>query len=78
MTQLVIDLDKLNFRELFEVCHQRIRNRIKRPIRLTIPGQINMHASIRKNKPAVACKAIEYESKSLVPLHIAWTFEELV
>ena len=78
MSELVINLDELNLRELFEIRHQRTCDGVKRPIRLTIPCQINMHASIRKDKPAVACKAIEYQSESLVPFHIARTFEELI
>ena len=78
MSELVVNLDELNLRELFEIRHQRTHNGVKRPIRLTIPCQINMHSSIRKDKPAVACKAIEYQSESLVPFHIARTFEELI
>lgn len=78
MSELVINLDELDLRELFEIRHQRTRDGVKRPIRLTIPFQINMYSPICKDKPAVACKAIEYESKSFVPFHITGTLEELI
>jgi hypothetical protein len=45
---------------------------------LAIPGEINVHSPIRKDKPAIASKAVENKSKSPVPFHIAGTLEELI
>jgi len=78
MAELIINLDELNLRELFEICHQRTRDGVKRPIRLAIPCEINVRASIRKDKPGIASKAVENKSKSSVPFHIAGTLEELI
>jgi hypothetical protein len=78
MAELIINLDELDLRELFEICHQRTRDGVKRSIRLAIPCEINIRASIRKDKPAIASKAVENKSKSPVPFHIAGTLEELI
>jgi hypothetical protein len=78
MAELIINLDELNLWELFEIRHQRTRDGIKRPIRLAIPAEINMHPPIRKDKPAIACKAVKYKAESLVPFHITGTLEELI
>jgi len=51
---------------------------IKCAVRLTIPCQVNLHASIRKDKPVIACKTVEYEPKSLVSLNIAGALEKLI
>lgn len=37
-----------------------------------------MHPPIGKDKPAIACKAVEYETQSLISFHVAGTFEELI
>lgn len=78
MAELIINLDELNLRELFDVRHKRTCDVIKRAIRLTIPCKINMHASIRKDKSAVACKAVEYETESLVSFNVTGALEELI
>ena len=78
MVELVINLDELNLRELFEICHQWARDGVKRSIRLAIPCEINVRASIREDKPAIACKPVENKSKSLIPFHIAGALEELI
>ena len=78
MAKLVINLDELNLRELFEIRHQRTRDRVERPIRLAVTSQINVHPPIGKDKPAIACKAVEYETQSLISFHIAGTLEELI
>ena len=78
MAELVINLDELDLWELFEIRHQRARDGVKRPIRLAIPAEINMHPPIRKDKLAIACKTIKYETESLVSFHIARALEELI
>ena len=78
MTELVIKLNKLDLWELFESNHQRIRDRIQRPIRLAVPGEIDMYPTIGKDHFAIACKAVEYDSQSPVPFHITGTLEELI
>ena len=78
MTKLIVDLNKLDLRELFDICHEQSGNVIKRPIRLTIPCQIHIYAAICKHKPAIACKTVEYETQSLIPLNIAGTLEEFI
>jgi hypothetical protein len=37
-----------------------------------------VHPPIGKDKPAIACKAVEYETQSLISFHVAGTFEELI
>ena len=44
--ELVIDLDKLNLRELFEARHERMRDVIQRSVRSTIPGEVHMHPAV--------------------------------
>ena len=78
MPELVVNLDELNLRELFDICHQGTSDIIKRAVRLTIPGQIHMNSSIGKDEPVIPGKAIQDRGKSLVTLHITGTFEEFV
>lgn len=75
---LIVDLDEFNLRELLEIRHQRARDRIKRPIRLAAPCQINMHNAIRKFNFAIACKTVVDHCQPLVALHIPGTLEEFV
>ena len=58
MTKLIIDLDELNLRELFEVRHQWLSNRVERSVRLAIPCKINMHTTVSKDNIAVTCETI--------------------
>ena len=37
-----------------------------------------MYAPVRKDKPAIACKAVKHETESLVSFHIAGTLEKLI
>ena len=78
MAELVINLDELNLWELFEIRQQWTRDRVKRPVRLAIPCEINVHSPICKDQPAVARKAVKYETESPVSFHITRTFEELI
>jgi len=75
---LIVDLDELNIGELFEVCHERARNCVKRSVRLTTAGEVNMRDAIGIGKPAVACKSIEHQSQPLIPFHIPWTLEVFI
>jgi len=78
MAELVINLDELNLRELFDIRHQRTRDGVKCAIRLAIPREVNVYSSVRKGKSAIACKAVEYETQSFISFHVAGTFEELI
>ena len=75
---MIIDLDKLNLRELFEVRHQRTSDCVQCTIRLTIAHKINMHATVRKDNVAIACKAVEYRCKPLISFNATRTLEELI
>ena len=76
--QLIIDLDELDLRELFEVQHQWTCDIVKRPIRLATACKIEISAAIRKCNPAVACKPVADHRKALVAFHIARPFEEFI
>jgi hypothetical protein len=78
VAKLIIDFDELNLRKLFEVRHQRASDGIQRAIRLTIPCQINMHATICKDNISIACKTIEYNCKPLIPFNATRTLEKLI
>ena len=75
---LIVDLDELHFGELFEVCHQRTRNRVQRPIRLTLTREINMNNTIGISNFAVTSKPIQDKCKSLIALNVAWTLEVFI
>ena len=74
----IINLNELNFRELFEVLHQRARDGIERAIRLTITTEIHVRHAIGKCQFGVACETIEHQGESLVAFDIARTFEKLI
>jgi len=78
MAELIVNLDELDLRELFEICHQRARDCVERSIRLAIPCEINIRASIPKDKPVIASKAIKDKTEPLVSFHNAGTLEELI
>ena len=71
----VVDLDKLNLGELFEIYHQRAGDGIQRAIRLTTAREIDMRDAIGKYEFAVTGKTVEHECKSLVAFNIAGSFE---
>ena len=71
----IVDLDELNFRELFEIFHERARDGIKRAIRLTIPHKIDMRDTIGKHKFAVTVETVQHQGESLVTFDIARAFE---
>jgi len=74
----IVNLDKLNIGELFEVRHERARNGVQRPIGLATTCQIDMCDTIGRHKPAVARESIEHQCKTLVPFNIARSFEEFI
>ena len=74
----IIDLDELNFGELFEVEHQRERNSVERAVRLATAHEINMRNTIGKDKFAIAVETIEHKRESLVAFDIARSFEVFI
>lgn len=46
MAKLIIDLDELNFGNLFKAGYERTGNVIQSTVRLAIPRQINIHTAI--------------------------------
>ena len=75
---MIIYLDELNLAKLFEVRHQGTRDGIERAVRLAIPRQINVHASICEDHSAIARKTIVYQRKPLVSFDITGPLEELI
>ena len=75
---LIVDLDELNFRELFKILHERARNRIECAIRLTTAREVDVGNAVSKCKFAITIETVEHESKSLVAFDIARTFEIFV
>lgn len=75
---MIIDLDKLHFRELFEIRHQRTSDRIQRSVRLTLTRKIYPHHAIGICYFVIACETVENERESLVAFNIAWTFEVFI
>lgn len=75
---MIVNLDELNFRELFEVRHDRLRDSVQRPVRLATACKINMYNAICIFEFAVTGKAIEHKREPLIAFHIARTFEEFI
>jgi hypothetical protein len=75
---LVVNLDELNFGELFEVKRQRARNGVKCSVRLAGTCEVYVRDTIGKFKPVIAREAIENERKILIALHVTGTFEKFV
>lgn len=75
---MIVDLDELNIRELFEAQHQWTRDVVKRPIRLATACKIEISAAIRKCNPAIACKTVIDHRQSLVAFHITRSLEEFI
>lgn len=46
IAELIVDLDELNLRKLFEARHERVSDVIQRSVRSAIPGQIHIHTSV--------------------------------
>jgi hypothetical protein len=78
MAKLIINLDILNLRELFNIRHQRTSDVIERPIGLTVSLKINLDASIYQDQSAIPGKTVEHRGQALVPFHIAGTLEKLI
>lgn len=75
---MIVDLDELDLRELFEIGHQGTGNRVERPVRLALPGEINIHAAVQELDFAIPRKAIIDHCEPLIAFHISGTLEELV
>ena len=78
ISELVVDLDEFDLRELFEAGHQRTRDVVKRAIRLAVPGQVYMHPAVQSLYPGVTREAIGDDRQPLVPFHVAGTLKELI
>ena len=78
MPKLVINLDKLDVRELFEAQHQWTRDIVKCAIRLATTSQIDMNTAIRNLNSAIACKTVADHRKTLVTFHAARSLEEFI
>lgn len=74
----IVDLDELNFGELFEVLHERKRNRVKRAIRLATPRKVNVGNTIGKCQFAIASESVEHKRKPLITFDIPRTFEVFI
>ena len=75
---LVIDFDKLYFRELFEIFGQRACNVVERTIGLTFANQIHVRNAICKSKFAITGETVEDERESLIAFYIAGTLEKFI
>ena len=74
----IIDLDEINIRELFEVCHERARDRVKCSVRLAAAGEVNVSDAICILEPGIASEAIQYQCQSLIPFYITGSFKEFI
>jgi len=75
---LIVNLYKLNLRELFEILYERLGNGVQRAVRLTTAREVDVRDTISKDKFAVAGKTIQHKRKPLIALDIAGSLEELV
>jgi len=74
----IVDLDKLNLRELFQILQEWLCNGVQRPVRLTLPGQIHMGNTICNDQFAITCETVAHQPKSLIPFNIPRTLEEFI
>lgn len=75
---MIVHLDKLDFRELFEVRHDRLCNGIQRAVGLTTTREIDMCNAVCIFEFAVSGKAVQHKRETLVAFHIAGTFEVFI
>lgn len=78
VSKLIVDLDELDLGELFETQHQRTRDVVKCPVRLTTASQIDMDNAIRKLNSAITGKTVADHCKTLVAFHTAGPPEEFI
>jgi hypothetical protein len=78
MPELIIDLNKLDLRELLEAQHQWARDVVQRSVRLAIPGEGYIYPAVTELYFFIACKTIPDQGKTPVPLDITRSLEELV
>jgi hypothetical protein len=74
----IVDLDKLNLRELFQILQEGLCNGVQRPVRLTLSDQIHVRNTICNDQFAVPCETVAHQPKSLIPLNIPRTLEEFI
>ena len=75
---MIVYLDELNLRELFEIRHDRLRDGIQRAIRLTTAREIDVRDAVCIFEFAVPGEAVEHECETLVAFHIAGTLEVFI
>lgn len=78
MTKLIVNLDKLNLRDLFEACYERARDIVKRAVRLAVPCKIKIHATVYELDFTISGKSIGDHGQPLISLYIAGAFEEFI
>lgn len=75
---MIVDLDELDLGELFEVRHQRTRDRIQRAVRHAVSRQVNIGATVREHHSAIACETVTDHRQPLIALHVTGPFEEFI
>lgn len=75
---MIVYLDELDFRELFEVRHDRLCNGIQRAVRLTTTREIDVCNAACIFEFSVSGETIKHERETLIALHIARTFEVFI
>ena len=63
---------------MFEVRREGTRDRVQRAIGLAAAGEKYMYDAVGVFDLTIAGEAVEHEGKTLVALHVAWTFEEFI
>ncbi len=71
----IVDLDELNFGELFEIQHERACDGIERAIRLAVADEIDMRDTIGERQFAITRETVGHNGEPLVAFDIARTFE---
>jgi hypothetical protein len=74
----VVDFDKVNIRELLQVCHKWAGDAVKRSVRLAASREVNMCDSIGILQPGIAGEAIQHQCQALITFHITWTFKVFI
>ena len=71
----IVNFHELNFRELFEIFHERARDGVERAVRLATAREVYMRDTIGKCNFVVASESVEHEGEPLVAFDAAGTFE---
>ena len=68
----------MNFRELFEVRHDRLSDGVQCSVRLATAREIDVRDAVCIFESAVSREAIEHERETLVAFHITRTLEVFI